>query len=66
MCEGQNILSLDICSTAGSQVVSDLSEALEILRTGIEHVTSDRLALPPQQRWAKEATGFVERFPDFN
>lgn len=58
----QNILSQDICSTVGSQVASDLREALELLRTGADHISIDHLAIPAQRRWAEQVKKFVNRF----
>lgn len=61
----QNILSQDICSTSGSQVTDDLTEALDLLRTGADHISIDHLAIPAQRRWAEQVRKFVDRFPDF-
>jgi len=62
----QNVLSLDICSTAGSQVESDLREALALLREGAEVMPVFPSTRPRvEERWKVRAKAFEERFPDF-
>lgn len=60
MDQPQNILSVDICSTAGSQIQSDLAEALELLRELDTMGPGDTI-----ESWRQKAASFVDRFPDF-
>lgn len=63
---GQNILSLDICSTADSQVAADLAEALHLLRAGASYMYMNDSAIAAKRAWVAQATRFTNRFPDFD